>query len=103
MPTVAIDAADAPDRALHAEAPAGTRLLDLCDERDAPVPFSCRDASCGTCRVDVLEGRELLEPPNPEELAVLGVFGDDPSRRRLACQLRVARGSGRIHVRSVPR
>jgi ferredoxin len=74
-------------------------LVDLCDERTAPVAFSCRSASCGTCRIEVLEGAELLEPPRDEELDVLDLFGDDPARCRLACQARVRPGAGRLRVR----
>lgn len=85
--------------ALVVEAPPGARLLDLCDENAAPVPFSCRSASCGTCRIDVLEGADLLEPPRDEELDVLDIFGDDPSRRRLACQVRCKAGDGLLRVR----
>jgi ferredoxin len=84
---------------VEADAPDGACLVDLCDERNAPVPFSCRSASCGTCRVEVLEGAELLEPPRDEELDVLDIFGDDPARRRLACQARARPGAGRIRVR----
>lgn len=87
------------DALVVVEAPPGARLVDLCDENAAPVPFSCRSASCGTCRIDVLEGAELLEPPRDEELDVLDIFGDDPSRRRLACQARVRQGSGLIRVK----
>ena len=78
----------------------GTRLVDVCDEHGAPVPFSCRSASCGTCRVDVLEGGDLLEPPEDEELQVLELFGDDPARRRLACQARLGEGAGRVRLRA---
>jgi ferredoxin len=88
---------DAPS--VEASAPAGTALVDLCDDRNAPVPFSCRSASCGTCRIDVLEGGDLLQPPRDEELDILDIFGDDPKKRRLACQARLAAGEGRVHVR----
>jgi ferredoxin len=84
---------------VEVDAPAGARLVDLCDERGASVPFSCRSASCGTCRIDVLEGGELLEAPRDEELDILDIFGDAPSRRRLACQARLAPGPGRLRVR----
>jgi ferredoxin len=84
---------------LELQAGAGARLLDLCDEASAGVPFSCRSASCGTCRVDVLEGADLLEPPADEELDVLDLFGDDPTRCRLACQIRLRDGEGRLRVR----
>lgn len=77
---------------------AGTRLVDVCDEHGAPVPFSCRSASCGTCRVDVLEGADFLEPPKDAELEVLELFGDDPARRRLACQARLGDRAGRVRL-----
>jgi len=100
MPLVLFESTDPAVASVEAEAPAGTRLVDLCDERNAPVPFSCRSASCGTCRIDVLEGASLLEEPRDEELDILDMFGDDPARRRLACQTRVRDGAGRIHVRA---
>jgi ferredoxin len=97
VPLIVFESPDSPP--LEVSAPDGGPLIDLCDEQNAPIPFSCRSASCGTCRVDVLEGAELLEPPRDEELDVLDIFGDDPARRRLACQAQVRAGSGRIRVR----
>ena len=97
MPRVVFESNHLP--VLEADAPDGVRLVDLCDESNAPVPFSCRSASCGTCRIDVLEGMELLEPPRDEELDILDIFGDDPKKRRLACQARLGEGEGRVHVR----
>ena len=99
MPLVVFESAESGVPTVEVDAPGGTRLVDLCDERNAPVPFSCRSASCGTCRIDVLEGADLLEPPRDEELDVLDIFGDDPARRRLACQAQVRAGSGRVRVR----
>ena len=97
MPVVVFEASDAPS--VEVSATAGARLVDLCDERNAPVPFSCRSARCGTCRIDVVEGAQLLEPPRDEELDILDIFGDDPARRRLCCQARVGAGEGTIRVR----
>ncbi|MDP9034844.1 MAG: (2Fe-2S)-binding protein [Myxococcota bacterium] len=85
---------------VETDAATGGRLMDLCDARGAPVPFSCRSASCGTCRVDVLEGQEWLEPPGDDEIEVLGEFGDDPARCRLACQARVRPGTGLLRIRA---
>jgi len=98
MPLVVFDSTNG--AAVEASAPQGGRLVDLCDELRAQVPFSCRSASCGTCRVDVLEGAEMLEPPLADELYVLDIFGDDPSRCRLACQARVRPGPGCVRVRA---
>jgi len=91
MPRVVFESPAGPP--VEAEASAGARVLDVCDEAGAPVPFSCRSASCGTCRVEVLEGAELLEPPADEELDVLDIFGDDPAQRRLCCQLVLREGA----------
>ena len=84
---------------VEAQVDGAARLVDVCDEAGAPVAFSCRSASCGTCRVEVLEGADLLEPPAADELDVLGLFGDDPARMRLACQVRVRAAGGRIRLR----
>jgi ferredoxin len=98
VPLVVFEPAES-GAAVEVDAPDGAPLVDLCDESDAPVPFSCRGASCGTCRVDVLEGASLLAPPRDEELDVLDIFGDDPARRRLCCQAVAMPGPGRIRVR----
>lgn len=87
-------------RVVRIEAPEGGALIDMCDETSAPVPFSCRSASCGTCRVEVLEGAALLEPAKPTGIEVLDVFGDDPARVRLACQTKVKAGAGVVRIRA---
>ena len=47
----------------------GTRLVDVTDEHpEADVPYSCRSASCGTCRVKVVQGAEALNTPDEVEL-----------------------------------
>ena len=82
------------------EAPEGGDLVDICDEFLAPIPFSCRSASCGTCHVEVLAGGELLEPPAPAELELLQLLGD-AEKHRLACQARVRPGPGLVKLRAV--
>lgn len=78
------------------------RLLDACDEspdRDRlPELFSCRAATCGTCKVEVLSGDEHLEPPLEAERDHLG---DSPRGHRLACQVRLRDGSGKVKLRLV--
>ena len=99
MPHLRIEASP-PGAAVESNEPDGGRLLDICDDLEAPVPFSCRGVSCGTCRVDVLEGAEWLRSPGDEELAVLELFGDPPGRR-LACAVEVKGGEGRVRLRVV--
>ena len=94
---------------LEVDCPQGGRLVDLCDEQAlrveachaVPVPFSCRGATCGSCRVDVIEGNSRLEPPSRRELETLAVFGDDPAKRRLACQVVLRPGAGIVRICAV--
>lgn len=84
---------------LEVDWPEGGSLVDLCDrEPRAGVPFSCRHANCGTCRVEVREGLELCEAPDDDERALLEHLRADSDRIRLACQLRVRAGDGRLHL-----
>ena len=76
-------------------------LIDVTDEHaDADVPFSCRSASCGTCRVEVLAGAEALKSPDEDELQVLELFGDGPTVR-LCCQLELVKETEKLHLRVV--
>jgi ferredoxin len=81
------------------EAPDGGRVLDLCDEHPrAGIPFSCRGANCGTCRLEVTEGLALCEPPDEDEEALLAYLHSGPAIR-LGCQLRLRPGPGRVRLR----
>jgi ferredoxin len=82
------------------EAPDGGDLVDLCDDVLAPVPFSCRSATCATCQVEVVEGAELLEPPSDREQELLGLLRG-PDATRLACQARIRPGDGLIRLRPI--
>ena len=59
MPTVTFESSDGAIKKTVA-APDGGSLADLCDDHEAPIPFSCRSASCATCHIEVLEGAEAL-------------------------------------------
>jgi ferredoxin len=98
---VVFECPDAPPCA--GDARGGDRVVDLCDALGAEVPFSCRSASCGTCRIAVVEGGALLEPPGDDEAELLEIFGDDPAQFRLACQARLRRNAdGRLRLRVIP-
>ena len=81
------------------QAPEGGPLVDICDEHFAPVPFSCRSASCGTCHSEVLEGIELFAPAEPLEQELLDLLGGTATSR-LACQAEVLPGPGLIRLKS---
>ena len=68
--------------------------------QEGPSPAQCRSATCGTCWVGVLGGREKLDEIEPYETRRLREFGyiDVAETRpiiRLACQ---ARASGNVTI-----
>ena len=99
MPTVVFEG-NALGREKRVEASAGAELVDFCDELLAPIPFSCRSASCGTCQVEVLEGAVLLEAPTELERELLDLLAG-PENNRLACQARSRGEPGLIRLRPV--
>ena len=99
MPVIEIlGTADRPPVRTEATGP----LVDACDEACSPVEFSCRTANCGTCRVLVLAGGDLLEPARSDEVEVLALHGSD-ARQRLACQVIVCAGPGIVRLRWIGR
>ncbi|MBS3127689.1 (2Fe-2S)-binding protein [Candidatus Woesearchaeota archaeon] len=70
-------------------------LIEAC--MDLGVPFGCQSGLCGTCRTEVLEGMENLNPRNDKELD-MGIEGNE----RLMCQSRIVKnGIVKIKVSSL--
>jgi len=69
----------------------GASISDACEE--AGVPFACTEGVCGTCVIEVLEGKENLSSPTEEEMDFLG---DDAGEERLACQCKILSGTVKI-------
>ncbi len=102
MPTVVFERARGNlGEPLTVAVPEGGALVDTCDDHTAPIPFSCKSASCGSCRVEVLEGGAELLPPADDELDVLDIFATPPPQHRLACQARMKPGLATLRVRAV--
>lgn len=99
--TVKVTTESSTGRIVEIDAPDGAALIDLCDANDAPIPFSCRSASCGTCRIHVLEGAEDLLPPAQDELELLDVFNQGPPYVRLTCQAKLRPGAARLRVKAI--
>jgi ferredoxin len=88
-------------RVVEIDAPEGAALVDLCDEHSAPIPFSCRSASCGTCRIHVLDGADQLVPAAADEIELLDVFNMTPPLIRLTCQAKLTPGAVRVRVKAI--
>jgi 2Fe-2S ferredoxin len=87
-------------RAKTVEAPEGGALVDICDKSYAPIPFSCRSATCATCHVIVSEGLEHFEPMAEAEEELLSIL-NGPKNSRLACQAVLKPGGGVIKLKSI--
>lgn len=84
------------------DAPDGARVLDVCEENIlAGVAFACRHANCGVCRLLVVEGMSLCDPPSDDERRVLERVFPGVTEARLGCQLRVRGGDGVVRLRVV--
>lgn len=99
MPTIEFEGNDV-GPAMTAEVPEGGAMVDICDKFSAPIPFGCRGASCGTCRIEVLEGMQYFDAVSSDEAGILEMYEDGPERR-LACQARVKAGAGKIRIKIV--
>lgn len=61
-------------------------LAEICDEHPISLLFGCREASCGTCLIEVVRGIENLSPITADEQDLLEVLAPDNPHARLACQ-----------------
>lgn len=75
----------------EAELPDGSPIANACEE--AGVPFACTEGVCGTCVIEIKQGKENLSEPTQEEKDFLGEGTCD---ERLACQCKIRRGEVRI-------
>jgi len=66
-------------------------IAEACEE--AGVPFACTEGVCGTCVIEIKEGKENLSNPTQEELDFLG---DGTCSERLACQCKIKSGHVKI-------
>ena len=71
------------------EVPRGTTILETALKANMDLDHFCGGTcSCGTCRIEVLQGGENLTPSRPDEQMVLGPEAEERGDR-LACQARI--------------
>lgn len=71
--------------------PEDSPIAEACEE--AGVPFACTEGVCGTCVIEIKEGKENLSCPTKEEEDFLG---EGTTHERLACQCRIKQGTVRV-------
>lgn len=79
------------------QVPKGSTLLAAARSQDIDLRYYCGgNCSCGTCRVEILEGAKNLSKVESMEAFVLGE-GHQRKGDRLACQAQVL-GPVRVHI-----
>ncbi|MFQ5729363.1 MAG: 2Fe-2S iron-sulfur cluster-binding protein [Waddliaceae bacterium] len=67
--------------------PDNSLIAEVCEE--AGIPLACTEGVCGTCVVEVKNGKENLSEPTQEEEDFLG---EGCCEERLACQCKIKQG-----------
>ncbi len=82
------------DTGEEVELPDDSPIAEPCE--DAGVPFACTEGVCGTCVIEVIEGKENLTEPTQEEKDFLGEGTNGDRCERLACQCKIKKGDVKI-------
>ncbi len=68
-------------------------LLDICEKvAEVALPFGCRSGTCGSCRIEILSGKNNLKLPGAMELDTLTRCQDSDSVR-LSCRAHLDKSS----------
>jgi len=63
----------------------GYALINLETDHDTSIEFCCKDASCGTCLIRVLEGSDNLSKMKEHERVFLDTLAPKPDERLACC------------------
>lgn len=80
-----------------AEAVPESTLMAISGRMKNPISTGCSDSSCGTCRVEVLEGADNLTGQDARERGTLKENGY-PASMRLACRTELVAGSAKVRA-----
>ncbi len=91
-------------RVVEADAPAGTRLLDLAQMHDQPLEGACEGAmACSTCHVLIKPADfDSLPPPSTDEEDMLDFAVGASRTSRLACQIWLDDSIATLEVKMPP-
>ncbi len=79
------------------EADVGTTLIGATSRFKRPIATGCSEGSCGTCRVEVLEGAENITEQSARERATLKE-NNFPTSMRLACRTELVKGTVKVRA-----
>jgi len=111
MPTVSVAVnIDSPEEFQELEIELEQTIFDECEKSGLPLPHGCLAGSCGSCRVDILEGSEFLKAPSVIEqntidalkIELIEKYGEASvlsKKIRLSCRARMIK-DGKLKLRT---
>lgn len=76
----------------HASADVGSSIVSATSRMKRPIATGCSDSTCGTCRVEILEGGDNVAEQSARERATLK-DGGFPQTYRLGCRTELVKGT----------
>lgn len=73
----------------------GSSIVSASSRMKRPIATGCSDSTCGTCRVEIVEGAENCVEQSPRERATLKDNGF-PTTLRLACRTELVKGAVKV-------
>lgn len=73
----------------------GSSIVSASSRMKRPIATGCSDSTCGTCRVEMIEGAENCVEQSPRERATLKDNGF-PATLRLACRTELVKGAVKV-------
>jgi len=92
MPTVLVKALSPNENDQKFEVEAGRLLYDELERQGLVLPHGCLAGSCGSCRIEILEGAENLSNPGAVESDTISHIKSNYSPNkiiRLSCRAKV--------------
>lgn len=74
------------------ECPTGQNLFQCFEEKGIKLPHGCLSGSCGSCRIEILEGNENLSEPSfieQDTLKSLATEYKEEKKLRLSCRAKI--------------
>lgn len=111
MPTVSVaKSPDQPQEFQELEVELHQTIYDECERSGIELPHGCLAGSCGSCRIEVLEGAEFLKPASVIEQNTIDALKEELVERhgadaveakeiRLSCRARLIK-DGKVKVKT---
>ena len=93
MPTVLLKATSPNENDLKFDVEVSRVLFDECERLGTSLPHGCLAGSCGSCRIEILEGADNLSPPGAVEADTISSLANNYLGQdkiiRLSCRAKV--------------